>query len=132
MEQGPPAGSETTMVALLGPVEVIAGGEPVPLRQRGLLALLAMLALSANQVVPAAALIEALWQEQPSRSRERNLHARVHQLRSRLQWHESGPGPRLVTRQPGYLLALDGHRLDVQDFSQLAASGRELLRAGHP
>jgi DNA-binding SARP family transcriptional activator len=132
MEHGLPGSSDTTVVALLGPVQVVTGGVVAPVRQRGLLALLAVLALSANQVVPAAALIEALWQEQPSRSRERNLHARVHQLRSRLQWHESGPGPRLVTRQPGYLLALDGHRLDVQDFSQLAASGRELLRAGHP
>src|ERR1700722_10035842 len=129
MEQWP-GDSETTMVALLGPVEVLAGGTPVPVRQRGLLALLAMLALSANRVVPITALIEALWQEQPSRPRERNLHARVHQLRSRLGWHESGPGPHLVTRQPGYLLALNGHRLDVQEFTELAAAGRELLRSG--
>ncbi len=129
MEQWP-GDSETTMVALLGPVEVLVGGTPVPVRQRGLLALLAMLALSANRVVPIAALIDALWQEQPSRPRERNLHARVHQLRSRLDWHETGPGPHLVTRQPGYLLALNGHRLDVQEFTELAAAGRELLRSG--
>ena len=129
MEQRPGDG-DSTMVALLGPVEILAGGVPVPVRQRGLLALLALLALSADRVVPSTALIEALWQEQPSRPRERNLHARVHQLRSRLQWHESGPGPQLVTRQPGYLLALGGHRLDVQEFTERAAAGRELLRSG--
>ena len=64
-----PAGSGGLAVRLLGPVEISAGGwrcEHMPL---GLRVLLSVLALSANRVVAAGALIEALWGEEASRAR---------------------------------------------------------------
>ena len=121
------------LVSLLGPVEVSVGGRHAPITQQGLRVLLAVLAQSANRVVPAAALIEALWQEEPTRQRERNLHAQIYQLRRRLSELEPlRTNSRLVTREPGYLLQLAADELDLMLFTDLAARGRQSARAGDP
>ena len=106
-------------------------GEPAVITQPTLRVLLSVLALSANRVVAAGALIEALWGEEASRARERNLHAQVYQLRRRLAELEPGAGAeRLVTAPPGYRLVLGPGELDVAVFQALAARGRAALRAG--
>jgi DNA-binding SARP family transcriptional activator len=121
------------VVRLLGPVDVFVAGVPAGVSQPGLRILLAMLALSANRVVPVTALIDALWQEDASRQREKNLHVQVHLLRRRLAELEPGRSKsRIVTAPPGYVLALDDAELDTQSFAALAAQGRALAGAGHP
>jgi DNA-binding SARP family transcriptional activator/tetratricopeptide (TPR) repeat protein len=115
-------------------VEVHADGRPGPIRQPGIRALLAVLALSANRVVSSAGLIEALWDEDQSERRERNLQSRVWQLRqlmARLSPH-AGLERRLVTRQPGYLLRLADDELDVAAFGELARRGAASADAGQP
>jgi DNA-binding SARP family transcriptional activator len=121
------------VVSLLGPVDVLVGGTPSGISQPGLRILLAMLALSANRVVPVGALIDALWREEASRQREKNLHVQVHLLRKRLAEVEPGRSKsRVVTAPPGYLLALGAGELDVQAFATLARQGRTLAAAGQP
>ncbi len=131
-----PARSERAgiLVGLLGPVEIAAaGGQPAGVAQAGLRILLAMLAISANRVVPTATLIDGLWQEKYSRKRERNLHAQVYQLRRRLAALEpASREPRLITQSPGYRLVLADDELDVTAFTELAARGRDLARTGSP
>jgi predicted ATPase/DNA-binding SARP family transcriptional activator len=119
------------LVAVLGPVEMCSGAALVPVAQRGLRALLAVLALSANRVVHSDSLIDALWQEEPSQERERNLHARVYQLRRVLGGAEPGRvQPRLVTTAPGYKLELADHELDAARFRLLISDGRAAAAAG--
>jgi DNA-binding SARP family transcriptional activator len=121
------------LVSLLGPVEISASGRPVHVPQPLQRALLALLALSANRVVPAQILIDGLWAEEPSRARERNLHAHVSQLRKLLRELEpDAASSRVTTRIPGYQLTLDAVELDLAQFTALAARGRREARDGQP
>src|SRR5580704_1027794 len=118
-------------VRLLGPVEVLAAGQPVAITQPQLRALLALLTLSANRVVSESALIAGLWRDEVNRPREGNLHAQIYQLRRRLTAMEPGrSSPRLITRPPGYQLTLSLEESDLAQFTALTARGREAARAG--
>src|SRR5580698_8954158 len=118
-------------VRLLGPVEVLAAGQPVAITQPGLRALLALLALSANRVVSESALIDGLWRDEAVRPREGNLHAQVYQLRRRLTAMEPGrTSSRLVTKPPGYQLGLGPEESDLSRFTGLVARGRAAARGG--
>src|SRR5580692_4408818 len=115
-------------VRLLGPVEVLAAGQPVAITQPQLRALLT---LSANRVVSESALIAGLWRDEVNRPREGNLHAQIYQLRRRLTAMEPGrSSPRLITRPPGYQLTLSLEESDLAQFTALTARGREAARAG--
>jgi DNA-binding SARP family transcriptional activator/tetratricopeptide (TPR) repeat protein len=121
------------VVGLLGPVNVHVADRSAGISQPGLKVLLAMLALSANHVVPVSTLIYALWQEDASRQREKNLHVQVHLLRRRLAELEPGRGTsRIVTAPPGYLLSIGDGELDVESFAALSRRGRLLAGAGDP
>jgi DNA-binding SARP family transcriptional activator len=117
---------------VLGPVQLAAAHLSADtVRQPLLRVLLATLALAANRVVPASVLIDALWEEEPSRQREQNLHVQVYQLRRRLAAAEPGSSQaRLVRREPGYQLMLATDELDLAEFKSLAASGRAAAAAG--
>jgi DNA-binding SARP family transcriptional activator len=123
-------GASGLAVGVLGPVGVTAGGEPAVLSQNGLRVLLAMLALAANSVVPAVSLIDALWQEPPSRQREGNLHVQIYQLRRRLHTMAPALAGRLITRAPGYQLTLAHSELDLSLFTGAVADGRALAGRG--
>ncbi len=131
--EGESANENGPVISLLGPVDVCVSGSPVGISQPALRVLLAMLALSANQVVPVGTLIEALWQEDASRQREKNLHVQVHLLRRRLAEIEPGRSKsRVVTAPPGYMLALAPGELDAHSFAALARQGRLLAATGDP
>jgi DNA-binding SARP family transcriptional activator len=90
-----------------GPVEV-PGGKPR--------ALLARLLLDAGRVVPAAALVEALWGESPPPRAPKVLQAHVSALRKSLGVEA------IETRAPGY--ALRGATSDLARFEELAERAR--------
>lgn len=119
-----------TRVLLLGPVAVATGGQVAGVPQLAPRVLLATLA-AANSVVAAGTLIDAIWQEEHSQRRLKNLHTHVYQLR---RWLTSvGAGsrpPEIVTQPPGYRLVLADGDLDVSVFSQLVSQARDALRAG--
>lgn len=101
---------------ILGPLE-IADGDVVlslPGAQRSLLALLL---LRANEVVSSDRLVEELWGERSPESGRAALQVRVSQLRKAL----GAAGALLVTRPPGYVLALDPEQLDLFRFERLVA-----------
>lgn len=111
---------------ILGPLEVADGDRLVSLAgaQRSLLALLL---LSANEVVSADGLIEELWGEEVPESGRTALQVRVSQLRKAL----GGAGERIATRAPGYLLRVDRDELDLCCFERLVseADGAEPAEA---
>ena len=101
---------------VLGPLEVADGDSLVPLAgaQR---ALLALLLLSANEVVSSDRLIEELWGDRSPESGRTALQVRVSQLRKALgEW-----GGLVVTRAPGYVLRVDAEQLDLVRFERLVA-----------
>jgi DNA-binding SARP family transcriptional activator len=123
-----PARADGLLVGLLGPLEISVGGEPTSLPQSAQRVLLAMLAVSANRVVPAETLISALWQEEYSQQRASNLHAQVYQLRRRLGQLEPGSA-RIITKPPGYRLVLSVGELDTSEFADIIARARSVTRS---
>jgi DNA-binding SARP family transcriptional activator len=85
---------------------VSLGGE----KQR---ALLALLALRANEVVAREWLLEELWGDDAPATAVKALQVYVSRLRKVL------PSGTLVTRPPGYVLELDPDQIDVHRFERL-------------
>ena len=108
---------------ILGQLEVVDDGRPLPLGGASLRALLALLLLYANEVVSSDRLIDELWPDQPPASGATALQVRVSQLRKLL----GAASERLETKPPGYLFRVGRDELDLERFSRLAdeAEGAE-------
>src|SRR6187397_2777125 len=105
---------------ILGPLEVVDGGRTLPLggpRQRALLALLLM---RANRVVPRDELIDELWNDDAPEGARNALQYHVSRLRKVL-----APNDVLVTREPGYMLRVAPDELDLLEFERLRDSARD-------
>jgi DNA-binding SARP family transcriptional activator len=111
---------------ILGPLEVWDEGRLLGLSGPKQRALLAVLLLHANEVVPGDRLIDELWGGDSTESAATGLRVNVSRLRKAL------PGDVLVTRSPGYLIRLDPDQLDLRRFERLVDEGRGLLAAGRP
>ena len=109
---------------ILGSFEAFARGKPLEVAAGKQRALLAVLLLSAGEVVSTDRLIDALWDEDPPASALNSVHIYVSQLRKVL-----GNG-HLETRGQGYLLALEPEQIDLGCFEHLLGEGRELLAEG--
>ncbi len=116
----------TTEFRILGPFEVFDHGQPIEVGAGKQRALLALLLLSAREVVSTDRLIDALWNDDPPVSALNSVHVYVSQLRKAL-----GNG-HLETRGHGYLLVIEPEQLDLDRFERLLGEGRELLAAGEP
>ena len=111
-------------VRLLGPLELADGGRLIAYggaRQR---AVLALLVLHANQVVPSERVLLELWGEDAPPGAANALQAAVSRLRRAL------PEGRLVTRPPGYLFRAFADEVDLGRFERLLAQGRQALGDG--
>ena len=113
---------------VLGPLEAEVGGQLLPLRGRRQRALLALLLLSANEVVPDDRLLDDLWGDEPPSSGRAALRVRVSQLRKAL----GEAGSALLTRPPGYVLHVEPDRIDSRLFERLLGEGRRQLAEGSP
>ncbi len=111
---------------VLGPLEAEVGGQLLPLRGRRQRALLALLLLNANEVVPDDRLLEDIWGDEPPSSGRAALRVRVSQLRKAL----GEAGGALLTRPPGYVLHVEPDRIDSRLFERLVGEGRKQLAEG--
>src|SRR6516164_9798365 len=112
-------------VRLLGPFQVEDTGRRITIggvRQR---AVLADLVLHASEVVPSEQLLVDLWGEDAPPSAANALQAAISRLRRVL------PPGRLITTAPGYSLRIFPAELDVRQFEQLIAEGRDAVVAGN-
>jgi DNA-binding SARP family transcriptional activator len=103
---------------ILGPLEVLAADGPVPLGGPKQRALLALLLLNANRVVARERLVDELWGERPPETAVETVQVYVSRLRKLL------PADALVTRPPGYLLAVEPTTIDLARFERLVADAR--------
>jgi DNA-binding SARP family transcriptional activator/tetratricopeptide (TPR) repeat protein len=109
---------------VLGPLEVWTGDEWTGVGAAKLRVLLAVLVLRRGQVVAAAELADELWGDDPPPAARKLVSGYV--LRARRLIGDPG-GRVLVTRAPGYLLAVEQADVDVPRFEELAAAGRRAL-----
>jgi DNA-binding SARP family transcriptional activator len=109
---------------ILGPLEVWDGGSEVSVGGRKPRALLAVLLLHANEVVPADGLIDELWGEDSPERAADALRVNVSRLRKAL------PQEVLTTRSPGYVVRVETNELDLHRFERLVDEGRSLLARG--
>jgi DNA-binding SARP family transcriptional activator/streptogramin lyase len=101
---------------ILGPLEVDDGGRNVPLGGSKQRALLALLLLHANRVVPRDRLIDELWETAPPETARTALQVHVSQLRKALGREA------IVTRAPGYVIQVGPEQLDLERFERLVAT----------
>lgn len=116
---------------VLGPLEVRRGGALVEVTAPRQRAVLALLLLSPNRVIPAASLVDALWAGAPPATALTTLHTLVYRLRRILQPH-GADGAGVRTRASGYVLEVPEGSVDRPRFDHLAAEGMTALRTGDP
>ena len=121
-------------VRLLGPFEVRASGHVLALGGRRQRAVLAILALAANEQISVDALIDRLWSGEPPPSAIATLHAYVSSLRKQLEPHRAPrAASRLLVRRPnGYALVVPSLARDVDRVDASLAEAHRSLRAGDP
>src|SRR5436190_131637 len=110
---------------ILGPLEIEGPAGEITLGSGKQRALLALLLLHANDVVPAGRLIELLWPDAPPADAAKALQVHVSRLRRALAQADV-----IRTRPGGYLLELDAGNFDLPHFEQRAEEARSLLAGG--
>ena len=117
---------------ILGPLELVAGDRLVALGGAKQRALLAVLLLHLNEVVPSGRLIDAVWGERAPATAVKSVQVYVSGLRrALLAAREAGADDGvLLTRHGGYMLQLDPGRVDASRFERLVEKARLALEAG--
>ncbi|OPF83158.1 hypothetical protein VT50_0205440 [Streptomyces antioxidans] len=116
---------------LLGPLEVLDDGAPVPLGgviKRGALA---HLLIHANSVVATSSLLAALWPGDTPLTARKMLQNAVRDLRRTLSCEPGSEGrATLVTDAPGYRLRVDPDAVDLLRFRRAVEHGQAEVAAG--
>jgi DNA-binding SARP family transcriptional activator/predicted ATPase len=107
---------------ILGPLEVIADGDSIPLGGPRERVLLVALLLRAREPVAPDVLVQALWGEEASATARKALQVHVSHLRGRL----GTAAERLVTTPAGYRLDVAPHECDAGRFEALCARAAAL------
>jgi DNA-binding SARP family transcriptional activator len=112
--------------SILGPLLARADdGALVELARPSQRSTLAVLLLHASHPPTRAALIDALWGDQPPTDADTALRVRMSDLRRALRGCD-----RLVTHRVGYRIVVLPGELDSATFAELASSGRAALDSG--
>ncbi|WNV85634.1 BTAD domain-containing putative transcriptional regulator [Umezawaea sp. Da 62-37] len=119
-------GDARLRVTLLGAFALSRGDADLPVAGARLRGLVARLALAGGRAVEQGVLVEAIWAEDLPADPAHALQALVSRLRRTL-----GSAGDVVQADGGYRLAVDAD-VDAARFEDLAAAGRERLRAGDP
>jgi DNA-binding NarL/FixJ family response regulator/DNA-binding SARP family transcriptional activator len=112
---------------ILGPLEVVEGGEPVPLGRPKERLVLAVLLLHANEFVSRERLIDELWGESPPPTAGKAVNVFVSQLRKALT--RDGLDP-IATADGGYRIGVEADHLDVARMRRVLATARARAAAG--
>lgn len=116
---------------LLGPFDVVVNGRSVGLGGSKQRALLAILAINANEVVPADRLIEQLWPGHVPESAPNTLQGYVSRLRKVLCPQDSnGVPPTIAFRAPGYVLTASLEQIDARRFERLLGEAEAQAASG--
>jgi DNA-binding SARP family transcriptional activator len=112
---------------ILGPLEVVEQGRAMPLGGIKQRAMLGMLLLRANRVVPSSKLLEYLWANGVPPTARKMLQNAASGLRDMLACDsdsDSANPPVLLTHAPGYLLHVEPGSIDENLFARHTERGR--------
>lgn len=113
---------------MLGTLEAIGDGVVADLGPPKQRALLALLLLHSNQIVPVDVLVDGLWGDDPPRQAQHAVQVYVSELRRALA---PLAGDEVVAwRAPGSVLSADEDAIDVPRFERLVADGLRRSEAG--
>jgi DNA-binding SARP family transcriptional activator len=111
-------------IEMFGPLSVRPSGEEIVIAAAKQRVVLAALLVHANHVVSYDELAAAVWDVAPPASSRVTLRNYVKSLRQSL-----GPAaPRLITRDPGYMIRLGPDELDILRFRELCEDGGGAVR----
>jgi len=121
-------------VAVLGPVRAWLGEVELGLGAPQRRAVLALLAVRANQVIARDELIDGIWGEELPASSVNALHVHVARLRAALEPSRAhrAPGQLLLATNRGYQLRLAAGCLDAEVFVEGLVAARAARAAGDP
>ena len=114
---------------VLGPLEVWLGTSRLEIGGRQERAVLALLLASPGRVVSVPGIVAGLWGERPPGGAENTVMSYVSRLRRGMP---DGLATAVVTRRPGYLLAVEPDQVDAERFRSLVGRGHRELELGHP
>ncbi|GAA2789322.1 AfsR/SARP family transcriptional regulator [Crossiella cryophila] len=109
---------------VLGPVELVVGGTPLPMGRAGARCLLALLALEVNQVVGHDRIQATLWEDEPPPTARTVVHGHVSRLRRVLTEADPAGSVTLITHASGYLLRADPRLVDLHRARALITAAR--------
>jgi DNA-binding SARP family transcriptional activator/tetratricopeptide (TPR) repeat protein len=112
---------------LLGPVEAKLGGQRLELGGPKQRAVLAALAIDANQTVTTDTLVDRVWGETSLTAPKGALYSYIKRLRADLS---SVAGVRLERVSGGYVLGIARERVDMHQFYELTAAARSQAEPG--
>jgi DNA-binding SARP family transcriptional activator len=116
---------------VLGPIEVVGAGGTIRLGGHRQRAVLAILLLRANQVVPVERLAEDLYGGGAPATAVGQVRDHVSQLRKVLDVNRDGTAASpLETRAPGYVLRTEAEQVDSQRFQHELETATAELRSG--
>ncbi|ONI76234.1 SARP family transcriptional regulator [Actinosynnema sp. ALI-1.44] len=119
--------SSRLRVTLLGAFQVSRGDVALAVPGARLQGLTVRLALAGGRATEQGVLVDAVWAGDPPADSTHALHALISRLRRAL-----GSAGDVTPLAGGYRLAVDAADVDALRFEQLAAAGRDRLRAGDP
>ncbi|MFY1620310.1 BTAD domain-containing putative transcriptional regulator [Micromonospora sp. WMMD736] len=114
--------------SVLGPVQVTADGRVLPIDRPQQCAVLALLVLNADRLVPLGQIVSALWADDPPASARTQVQVCVSRIRAALR--EAGAADLLTTQSGGYRLAVGGTELDLTEFTAAVERARVEEAAG--
>ena len=124
--------SDAVDFSVLGPLRVEGPDGTIEIRGAKERILLARLIAAGGRMVPTSELIDTLWGEEPPASAAKSLQTFVLRLRNTLEPDRRGTPALLLTEGPGYRLAVDPGRVDVERFTRLVRVGERALADGRP
>ena len=111
--------------SVLGPLEVRDGDCRIAVSAPKQRALLALLLIRAGEVVTADVILDSLWPGEAPTGLHKNVQFHVSRLRSVLEPDVHGTGFTVVeSRNAGYLIDPQRHRLDARTFEEMVAAAR--------
>ncbi|MFC5663866.1 BTAD domain-containing putative transcriptional regulator [Kitasatospora misakiensis] len=117
--------------AILGPLEVrTRAGSRVRLGGARQERLLAALLLNGGGAVPVARLVDAVWEDRPPATADRQVRNLAGLLRRGFRKADPTGPPVLLTDGRGYRIPLDDHGLDARVFADTVALSRRTAAAG--
>ncbi|HEY0451206.1 AfsR/SARP family transcriptional regulator [Actinophytocola sp.] len=122
-------------IGVLGPLEVSVDGISIVPTASKPSQVLAVLALNAGHLVTVRALCDEIWGSRPPRSGVQTLQTYILKLRGMLEHaladrSDTCSKDILITRRPGYVLAVEPGDVDATRYDRLSSAGRQAVNEG--